>query len=159
VAQETESDQITKLENIKCRSPRATFEITFYNQSFKMHGQSFDFTVKYKQVIQMFVLPNTTHHNYVVIALDPPLRKGNTMYSHIVAIFPQVRSLIFVCVCVCVCVCWVPCVYVCMYMYICVYLYVRVCACACFYVHACEHATRWRCERQQIKRTREMRCT
>jgi structure-specific recognition protein 1 len=92
VAQETESDQVTKLENIKCRSPRATFEITFYNQTFKMHGQSFDFTVKYKQVTQMFVLPNSTHHNYVVVALDPPLRKGNTMYPHIVAIFPEVTA-------------------------------------------------------------------
>ena len=32
-------EQIAKLESIKCKYPRSTFEISLYDSVFKMHGQ------------------------------------------------------------------------------------------------------------------------
>lgn len=89
VSQENQVDQVTKLEAIKCRIPRATMDVTLYGQQFKLVGPTYDFTVKYKSVTDMFLLPAFNHQNYVVLAVDPPLRKGQTMYQHVIALFQQ----------------------------------------------------------------------
>lgn len=89
VSQENQVDQVTKLEAIKCRIPRATMDVTLYSQQFKLVGPTYDFTVKYKSVTDMFVLPSLNHQKYVVLSVDPPLRKGQTMYTHVIALFAE----------------------------------------------------------------------
>eukprot|EP00288_Rhodomonas_lens_P010443 CAMPEP_0177722626 /NCGR_PEP_ID=MMETSP0484_2-20121128/17782_1 /TAXON_ID=354590 /ORGANISM="Rhodomonas lens, Strain RHODO" /LENGTH=783 /DNA_ID=CAMNT_0019235013 /DNA_START=50 /DNA_END=2401 /DNA_ORIENTATION=+ len=93
VAQETGGDQVARLEGIKCRIPRATFEIILYGNVFKMHGATYDFTVKYKHIQKMLVVPSYSGAgSYLVFCLDPPLRKGNTMYQSLVCFFEDTEE-------------------------------------------------------------------
>eukprot|EP00286_Rhodomonas_abbreviata_P021096 CAMPEP_0181305358 /NCGR_PEP_ID=MMETSP1101-20121128/9683_1 /TAXON_ID=46948 /ORGANISM="Rhodomonas abbreviata, Strain Caron Lab Isolate" /LENGTH=795 /DNA_ID=CAMNT_0023411261 /DNA_START=27 /DNA_END=2414 /DNA_ORIENTATION=+ len=93
VALESGGDQIARLEGVKCRIPRATFEIALYGHVFKMHGATYDFTVKYKHVQKMLIVPAYQGQgHYFVLSLDPPLRKGNTMYNSLVSFFEDTEE-------------------------------------------------------------------
>jgi hypothetical protein len=51
--------------------------------------QNQDFRIQYESVQRVFVLPrNHSPLTLVVLAVDPPVRKGQTHYSHVLAQFP-----------------------------------------------------------------------
>ena len=46
--------------------------------------------MQYDSILRLFVLPKSnTPHTLVVISLDPPIRKGQTHYYHILVQFPS----------------------------------------------------------------------
>lgn len=46
--------------------------------------QTQDFKIRYASIIRLFLLPKpATRHTLVVISLDPPIRKGQTFYNHL----------------------------------------------------------------------------
>jgi hypothetical protein len=52
--------------------------------------QAQDYRIQYDSIVRLFVLPkNNTPHTLVVISLDPPIRKGQTYYPHILVQFPS----------------------------------------------------------------------
>ncbi len=52
--------------------------------------QAQDFRIQYDSILRLFVLPKTnTPHTLVVVSLDPPIRKGQTHYYHILVQFPS----------------------------------------------------------------------
>ncbi|KAG4958769.1 hypothetical protein JHK87_035402 [Glycine soja] len=51
-------------------------------------GQANDFKIQYSSVVRLFLLPKSNQpHTFVIISLDPPIRKGQTLYPHIVMQF------------------------------------------------------------------------
>lgn len=47
-------------------------------------GQTQDFKIRYPAIQRIFILPKSaTPHTLVVVSLDPPIRKGQTYYTHI----------------------------------------------------------------------------
>ena len=51
--------------------------------------QAQDYRVQYDAMVRLFVLPKSNSpHTLVVISLDPPIRKGQTYYPHILIQFP-----------------------------------------------------------------------
>lgn len=54
--------------------------------------QAQDYRVQYDAIVRIFVLPKSnTPHTLIVISLDPPIRKGQTHYPHILIQFPLTR--------------------------------------------------------------------
>ncbi len=52
--------------------------------------QAQDYRVQYDAIVRIFVLPKSnTPHTLIVISLDPPIRKGQTHYPHILIQFPS----------------------------------------------------------------------
>ena len=52
--------------------------------------QAQDYRVQYDAIVRIFVLPKShAPHTLVVISLDPPIRKGQTHYPHILVQFPS----------------------------------------------------------------------
>lgn len=50
--------------------------------------QAQDFRVQYDSITRLLVLPKSkTPHTVVVISVDPPIRKGQTFYQHLLAQF------------------------------------------------------------------------
>ena len=46
--------------------------------------------MQYDAIVRIFVLPKSnTPHTLIVISLDPPIRKGQTHYPHILIQFPS----------------------------------------------------------------------
>jgi len=54
-----------------------------------LRAQNQDFRIQYEAIQRVFVLPrNHSPLTLVVLAVDPPVRKGQTHYSHVLAQFP-----------------------------------------------------------------------
>ena len=50
VGKEDDGDKIFFLEAVTCRTPKSTFEMTFFANRFKMHSNTYDFNVPYTSV-------------------------------------------------------------------------------------------------------------
>jgi len=51
----------------------------------KMHGKTFDYKIKYSNIVRLFQLPKPDgRHQIFVVSLEPPIRQGHTSYPHIV---------------------------------------------------------------------------
>ena len=58
-------------------------------QIFYFSFQAQDYRVQYDSIVRIFLLPKShTPHTLVVISLDPPIRKGQTFYPHILVQLP-----------------------------------------------------------------------
>ncbi|GIL87416.1 hypothetical protein Vretifemale_15530 [Volvox reticuliferus] len=70
-------------------APRGRFDIEMHLGYLQLGGQSQDFKVRYTSIQRIFILPKqNTPHTLVVISLDPPIRKGQTYYAHLLCQFP-----------------------------------------------------------------------
>jgi len=90
VGKEDDGDKIFFLEAVTCRTPKSTFEMTFFANRFKMHSNTYDFNVPYTSVKRLFKVPSgvgSKPGHYLTLLLDPPLRKGQTHYSYVVLFF------------------------------------------------------------------------
>ena len=50
--------------------------------------QAQDFRIQYDSISRLLVLPKShTPHTLVIVSLDPPIRRGNTFYNHLLCQF------------------------------------------------------------------------
>jgi len=78
---EARGKAIATFENIQCLIPRGRFEIKLYEKLMHVRGKSHDYKIPYKTILRSFCLPQTDGVNYYfIVALDPPLKQGNTWY-------------------------------------------------------------------------------
>ncbi|KAK9811520.1 hypothetical protein WJX72_005220 [[Myrmecia] bisecta] len=80
-------DAIASFEAVAVLAPRGRFEVEMYSTFMKLVGQSQDYVVQYDSIVRLFVLPKNPPHTLVVVSLDPPIRKGQTYYPHILCQF------------------------------------------------------------------------
>lgn len=81
-------DAIATFDSVGVIVPRGRFDIEMYTSSFKLLGQAQDFRVQYDSIIRIFLLPKPNSATTVVaISLDPPIRRGQTQYPHILCQF------------------------------------------------------------------------
>jgi structure-specific recognition protein 1 len=86
-------DAIATFEDVSMLIPRGKFDLEIFGSSLKLSGQNQDFSVRFSAMVRLFVLPKQgTPQTMVVISLDPPIRKGNTFYPHLVCQFPSVQE-------------------------------------------------------------------
>ena len=58
------------------------------------HLQAQDYRIQYDSIVRLFVLPKAnTPQTLVVVSLDPPIRKGQTYYPHILCQFSNDEEL------------------------------------------------------------------
>jgi hypothetical protein len=56
--------------------------------------QTNDFKIRYTSIVRIWVLPKSaTPHTLVVVSLDPPIRKGQTYYSHLLCQFSSTDEI------------------------------------------------------------------
>ncbi len=64
-------------------NPRGRFDVELYSSFLKLLGQTQEYRIQYDSIMRIFYLPKSTQQTLVVISLDPPIRKGQTYYTHI----------------------------------------------------------------------------
>ena len=66
-------------------TPRGKFDLYFMRNVLKVHGPSHDYKISFKNMAKAFLLPRPdgAHFNFVV-ALNEPLKQGNTFYPFLV---------------------------------------------------------------------------
>ncbi|TVT99205.1 hypothetical protein EJB05_33166 [Eragrostis curvula] len=79
---------VVTFDGIAILTPRGRFKIELHTSFLRLQGQANDFKIQYSSIVRLFVLPKSSNpHTFVVITLDPPIRKGQTLYPHIVIQF------------------------------------------------------------------------
>ncbi|PKA51068.1 FACT complex subunit SSRP1 [Apostasia shenzhenica] len=81
-------DAVVTFDGIAILTPRGRYSIELHLSFMRLQGQANDFKIQYSSVVRIFRLPKSNQpHTFVVITLDPPIRKGQTLYPHIVIQF------------------------------------------------------------------------
>lgn len=100
-AAEKLQQDITKLANIKNTAgneiarfdesqgtfltPRGRYQLTLFDSFLRMHGNRYDYKIKYDDISRLFLLPKPDDlHMAFVIALDKPIRQGQQLYQILV---------------------------------------------------------------------------
>ncbi|XVF14219.1 hypothetical protein REPUB_Repub09cG0039400 [Reevesia pubescens] len=81
-------EAVVTFEGIAILTPRGRYSVELHLSFLRLQGQANDFKIQYSSVVRLFLLPKSNQpHTFVVITLDPPIRKGQTLYPHIVLQF------------------------------------------------------------------------
>ncbi|CAK9199079.1 unnamed protein product [Sphagnum troendelagicum] len=84
------AEAIALFEDVHILTPRGRYNVELHSSFLRLQGQANDFKIQYNSVVRLFILPKSNQpHTFVVITLDPPIRKGQTFYPHIVLQFPS----------------------------------------------------------------------
>lgn len=79
---------VVTFDGIAILTPRGRYSVELHLSNLRLQGQANDFKIQYSSVVRLFCLPKSNQpHTFVVITLDPPIRKGQTLYPHIVMQF------------------------------------------------------------------------
>jgi len=66
-------------------TPRGKYALQLYSNYVRLHGQKYDYKVKYDDISKFFLLPRPDDLHYAfVIVLDTPIRQGQQKYKHLV---------------------------------------------------------------------------
>lgn len=81
-------DAVVTFDGIAILTPRGRYNVELHLSFLRLQGQANDFKIQYSSVVRLFLLPKSNQpHTFVVVTLDPPIRKGQTLYPHIVLQF------------------------------------------------------------------------
>lgn len=81
-------DAVVTFEGISILTPRGRYSVELHLSFLHLQGQATDFKIQYSSIIRLFLLPRSNQpFTFVVVTLDPPIRKGQTLYPHIVLQF------------------------------------------------------------------------
>lgn len=82
------AEAVAWFKEVTILTPRGRYSVELHFSFLRLQGQATDFKIQYSSVVRLFVLPKWNQPlTYVVITLDPPIRKGQTFYPHIVLQF------------------------------------------------------------------------
>ncbi|BBH00336.1 high mobility group [Prunus dulcis] len=72
-------DAVVTFESIAILTPRGRYSVELHLSFLRLQGQANDFKIQYSSVVRLFLLPKSNQpHTFVVVTLDPPIRKGQT---------------------------------------------------------------------------------
>ncbi|KAL7168522.1 hypothetical protein ACSBR2_038869 [Camellia fascicularis] len=81
-------ESVVTFEGIAILTPRGRYNVELHLSFLRLQGQANDFKIQYSSVVHLFLLPKSNQpYTFVVVTLDPPIRKGQTLYPHIVLQF------------------------------------------------------------------------
>ncbi|KAL6518900.1 FACT complex subunit ssrp1 [Orobanche hederae] len=81
-------EAVVTFDGIGILTPRGRYTIELHLSFLRLLGQANDFKIQYSSVVRVFWLPKSNQpHTFVIVTLDPPIRKGQTLYPHIVMQF------------------------------------------------------------------------
>ena len=81
-------EPVAEFDGVSMVVPRGKVSIELHNTHMRMQSSTLDFKVQYSSIVRVYLLPKPhSNQSHAVIALDPPIRKGQTFYPHILAMF------------------------------------------------------------------------
>ncbi|KAL9243050.1 hypothetical protein vseg_016987 [Gypsophila vaccaria] len=81
-------EAVVTFDGIAILTPRGRYSVELHLSFLRLQGQANDFKIQFSSIVRLFCLPKSNQpHTFVVITLDPPIRKGQTLYPHIVMQF------------------------------------------------------------------------
>ena len=89
----TTGDAIATFQEVSLVQPRGRYDIKLFSTFLQLHGKSFDYKIAYSTILRLFLLPHKDRHVFFVVALDPPIKQGQTRYHFLVCNFDKDQEL------------------------------------------------------------------
>ncbi|WFC96492.1 FACT complex subunit [Malassezia brasiliensis] len=87
-------DGILVLKEVLVLTPRGRYDIDLFPEFLRLRGKTYDYKILYSSITQLFLLPKPDDiHVVFVIALEPPIRQGQTRYPFLVLQFPREEEM------------------------------------------------------------------
>jgi len=84
----SDAEAICTLTELNCITPRGRYDVKFFTDFVDFHGKTFDYKISYEHILRLFLLPHKDGRQmYFVIAMDPPMKQGNTRYPFLIVLF------------------------------------------------------------------------
>jgi structure-specific recognition protein 1 len=84
----SDADAICTLTELNCVTPRGRYDVKFFTDFIDLHGKTFDYKISYEHILRLFLLPHKDQRQmYFVMAMDPPIKQGNTRYPFLIVLF------------------------------------------------------------------------
>eukprot|EP00921_Rhytidocystis_pertsovi_P003819 GHVQ01006625.1.p1 GENE.GHVQ01006625.1~~GHVQ01006625.1.p1 ORF type:complete len:509 (+),score=59.66 GHVQ01006625.1:289-1815(+) len=89
-----ESIVLNQVIDVHLLVPRGRYEIDLGPSALKLHGKSYDYTMQYKNISRMFLVPRpNSPHLAFVIGLENAMRQGQTRYPFVVMQFDDTSDI------------------------------------------------------------------
>ncbi|PKI82618.1 Pob3p [Malassezia vespertilionis] len=87
-------DGILVLKEVLVLTPRGRYDIELFPQFLRLRGKTYDYKILYSSITHLFLLPKPDDiHVLFVVALEPPIRQGQTLYPYLVLQFPREEEM------------------------------------------------------------------
>ncbi|KAL3233541.1 FACT complex subunit POB3 [Nakaseomyces bracarensis] len=87
---EVAGDAIVSFQDVFFTTPRGRYDIDIYENSIRLRGKTYEYKLQHSQIQRIVSLPKADDINHlVVLAMDPPLRQGQTSYPFLVLQFQK----------------------------------------------------------------------
>ena len=87
-------DGILVLKEVLILTPRGRYDIDLFPTFLRLRGKTYDYKILYSSITQLFLLPKPDDiHVLFIVALDPPVRQGQTRYPFLVLQFPREEEM------------------------------------------------------------------
>lgn len=87
-------DGILVLKEVLVLTPRGRYDIDLFSSFLRLRGKTYDYKILYSSITQLFLLPKPDDiHVMFIVALEPPIRQGQTRYPFLVLQFPREEEM------------------------------------------------------------------
>lgn len=81
-------EAVAEFDGVSMVVPRGKVTMELHPTYMRMTSSTLDFKVQFSSIVRVYLLPKPhSNQSHAIIALDPPIRKGQTFYPHILAMF------------------------------------------------------------------------
>ncbi|CCD24624.1 FACT complex subunit POB3 NDAI_0D03100 [Naumovozyma dairenensis CBS 421] len=87
---EVAGDAIVSFQDVFFATPRGRYDIDIYKNSIRLRGKTYEYKLQHRQIQRIVSLPKADDiHHLIVLAIEPPLRQGQTTYPFLVLQFQK----------------------------------------------------------------------
>jgi structure-specific recognition protein 1 len=89
-----QGDWIVSFDDLPCLVPRGRYEVDMASTFMRFRGKTYDYKILYSSIVRLFLLPKPDEvHILFIIAMDPPLRQGQTRYPYLIMQFARDETI------------------------------------------------------------------
>lgn len=85
---EMAGDVIVSFQDVFFATPRGRYDVDIYKDTIRLRGKTYEYKLQHRQIQRIVSLPKADDiHHLIVLAVEPPLRQGQTTYPFLVMQF------------------------------------------------------------------------
>ncbi|KAI0712476.1 SSrecog-domain-containing protein [Earliella scabrosa] len=84
---------ILSFDEVNVLTPRGRYDVDMYPDFLRLRGRTYDYKIMYGSISKLFLLPKDDLHVLFILALNVPIRQGQTRYQYLVMQFSREEEL------------------------------------------------------------------
>ncbi|THH15843.1 hypothetical protein EW146_g4688 [Bondarzewia mesenterica] len=86
-------DIILSFEEVLVLTPRGRYDVDMFPEFLRLRGKTYDYKIVYSTISRLFLLPKDDLHVLFILALNSPIRQGQTRYQYLVMQFSREEEI------------------------------------------------------------------